>query len=279
MAGGIIASAIVPHTPRMGVEEMAPDFVRPLIQGQRELGEELRALNPDVIVLQSSHWVSTFNWYVTVNKIHEGVCIADEAPDLIPGSPYKYNGDPEFGHAVVDAIKGADLGVGVMDSPHFKWDYASYVPLHYLDPDATVPVVLMPSVICSDLDENLKVGGLVHDAAVKSNKKAIFLGSCALAHKVVRGPHLWPSQEHMDTDEKLISMFCEGEIDALIKWLPDYARDVVTEMGGRPMAGMLGATAAMASANSIGKGVRGKQWGPYGQSSGSGNASICVLPH
>jgi 3,4-dihydroxyphenylacetate 2,3-dioxygenase len=279
MAGGIIASAIVPHTPRMGVEEMAPDFVRPLIQGQRELGEELRALNPDVIVLQSSHWVSTFNWYVTVNKIHEGVCIADEAPDLIPGSPYKYNGDPEFGHAVVDAIKGADLGVGVMDSPHFKWDYASYVPLHYLDPDATVPVVLMPSVICSDLDENLKVGGLVHDAAVKSNKKAIFLGSCALAHKVVRGPHLWPSQEHMDTDEKLISMFCEGEIDALIKWLPDYARDVVTEMGGRPMAGMLGATAAMASANSSGKGVRGKQWGPYGQSSGSGNASICVLPH
>ena len=279
MAGGVIASAIVPHTPRMGVEETAPDFVRPLIQGQRDLGEELRALNPDVIILQSSHWVSTFNWYVTVNKIHEGVCIADEAPDLIPGSPYKYNGDPEFGHAVVDAIKGADLAVGLMDSPHFKWDYASYVPLHYLDPDATVPVVLMPSVICSDLDENLKVGGLVHDAAVKSNKKAIFLGSCALAHKVVRGPHLWPSEEHMDTDKKLISMFCEGKIDALIDWLPDYARDVVTEMGGRPMAGMLGATAAMANANSSGNGVRGKQWGPYGQSSGSGNASICVLPH
>ena len=275
MTSGVVASAIVPHTPRMGVEESAPDFVRPLIQGQRDLGEELRALKPDVIVLQSSHWVSTFNWYVTVNKIHEGVCIADEAPDLIPGSPYKYDGDPEFGQAVVDALKGAGLAVGLMDSPHFKWDYASYVPLHYLDPEATIPVVLLPSVICSDLNENIRVGGLVHEAAVKEGKKVVYLGSCALAHKVVRGPHLWPSQEHMDTDKKLISMFCDGEIDALIDWLPTYAHDVVTEMGGRPLAGMLGATAAMAG--DTGR-VRGKQWGPYGQSSGSGNASICVLP-
>jgi hypothetical protein len=36
---------------------------------------------------------------------HEGRCVADEAPDLIPGMPYRYRGDPEFAAALVDEWK------------------------------------------------------------------------------------------------------------------------------------------------------------------------------
>lgn len=41
---GVVASAIVPHTPRMASEEKAPDFIRPLIAGVREMGEALLKL-------------------------------------------------------------------------------------------------------------------------------------------------------------------------------------------------------------------------------------------
>ena len=62
---GLIRTVVAPHTPRMGIEEQAPDFVRALIQGQREMGEEIRAAKPDVLIINSAHCVCTFNWHVT----------------------------------------------------------------------------------------------------------------------------------------------------------------------------------------------------------------------
>jgi len=67
---GVIASAIAPHTPRMANEDAAPDFIRPLIAGAREMGEALRAFDPDLFVVNSTHWVSTFNWYATCQSLH-----------------------------------------------------------------------------------------------------------------------------------------------------------------------------------------------------------------
>ena len=32
MAGQLICSAISPHSPRMGIEANAPDFIRPMIE-------------------------------------------------------------------------------------------------------------------------------------------------------------------------------------------------------------------------------------------------------
>jgi hypothetical protein len=101
MAGGIIRAAVAAHSPRMGIEENAPDFVRPLIAGLREMGEAIRADRPDVIVVHSTHWVCTFMWYVTTQAVHKGVCVGDEIPDFIPGSPYQYKGDPEFAKAII----------------------------------------------------------------------------------------------------------------------------------------------------------------------------------
>ena len=131
MAGALIASAVTPHTPRMGIEEQAPAFVRGLIEGSRELGAALRALKPDLIVLQSAHWVATFNWYVTAHERHEGTCVADEAPDLIPGLPYRYPGDPEFARALAESIRALELPCGLNESPHYRWDYGTLVPLRY----------------------------------------------------------------------------------------------------------------------------------------------------
>ena len=85
MSGGLLASVVASHSPRMGVEQDAPEFIRGLIDGLRELGEAMRALEPDAIVLHSAHWVSTFWWLSPLHEVHEGVCVADEAPDLIPG--------------------------------------------------------------------------------------------------------------------------------------------------------------------------------------------------
>jgi 3,4-dihydroxyphenylacetate 2,3-dioxygenase len=275
MSGGLIATMVAPHTPRMGVEDRAPDFVRGLIAGLKEMGGAVRALQPDLFVLHSAHWVSTFNWYVTAHAVHEGVCVADEAPELIPGTPYRREGDPGFAEAMAGAMNDAGIPCGLNESPHYAWDYATLVPLQYLDPEASVPVATLTSVLCADSDECFKVGGLAHDAAVASGKRAAFISSCALSHKILRGPELWPPDELQAMDRRFVELACAGRTAELIAWFPTFAEEAVAEMGGRTLSSMLGAMDALEKAAGE---LEGRQFGAYAQSSGSGNASLCVTP-
>jgi 3,4-dihydroxyphenylacetate 2,3-dioxygenase len=275
MAGGLIASVVTPHTPRMGVEEKAPPFVKGLIDGERELGQALLALKPDLFVLQSAHWVSTFHWFVTAHALHKGYCLSEEAPDLIPGVPYERKGDPEFARALAQALNAASIPCGINDNRHYDWDYGTYVPLHYLDPESKVPVVTLPTVVCADLAENLAVGPLVHETAVQTGRRVVFISSCALSHQLIRGPELWPSPENQALDQKFMDLLCEGKVRETIEFMPTFSRAATAEMGGRTLCGMVGAMAALEKARGP---LRGRRYGPYAQSSGTGNASVCVVP-
>lgn len=271
MSGGIIRAGVVPHTPRMGIEERAPDFVKDLIKGSYAMGAAIRAAKPDVIVINSAHWICTFNWYVTCQTEHRGYCVADEAPDLIPGVPYHYGGDPAYGAALVEEVRALGYPCNRNDSEHFNWDYGSWVPAHYLDPKGEVPIVLVGTVLSADLAEAMAVGGAIKRAAEKTGRKVAFLASSSFSHKLVRGPELWPTEERQELDHKFMGLLTEGRIAEAKAWLPTYVHAVVGEVGGRNIATVLGCL-------DDDKRYRGRQFGPYGQSSGSGNANLLVEP-
>ncbi|MGR8948720.1 MAG: DODA-type extradiol aromatic ring-opening family dioxygenase [Gammaproteobacteria bacterium] len=271
MNGGIIASVLTPHTPRMAAEENAPTFIRPLIEGSRQLGQWIRAQQPDCIVLHTTHWVSTFNWYATAHPRHEGLCIAEEAPDMITGLPYSYAGDPQFAAELIASGDAAGIPFRTNDNPHYRWDYGTFVPLKYIDPDASLKIVTIPTVILADLDECMRVGRLVDGVAQAQDKRVIFIASTALSHALVRGPEKWPSQADQQADARFIEMIEAGDISQAIKTLPDYSRSATAEMGGRVLASFLGAARTLANCSST-----AKTFGQYAQSSGSGNLSIAL---
>jgi len=272
MAGGVIRSIITTHSPRIGIEAKAPDFTRGLIQGIRLLGEAVRAARPDAVVVISTHWVTTFPWYATCQAVHEGVCVADEAPDLIPGIPYKWKGDPGLGRAIVDEIAALGIMAGYNDAPHYSLDYGTVVPMQYMDPDMSLPLVSVGTCILAQLDECLQVGAAIRRAAEKIGRRIAVVGSTSFAHKIERGQEKWPSKEFMELDRQYIELLTAGRIKEAKERLPDWGKQVMTEVGGRVHAAVLG---AMDEAKERYTGV---QHGPYGQSSASGNASVCIRP-
>ena len=273
MNSGVIASIITSHTPRMGVEENAPAFVKPLIDGSRDLGVWIRSQDPDVVVVHTTHWVSTFNWYATCQFVHEGRCVAEEAPELIGGLPYRYRGDPEFARALIDAAKARKVPFLGNECEHYHWDYGTYVPMKYLDPDAQLPVVSIPTVIMADIDECMNVGRAVHHAAIKTGKRVMFIASTALTHLLVRGPSTWPLPEHQELDFKLLDMLREEKVRDAIGWFPDYASAVKAEMGGRVIAGFFGSLDAISDSP-----FGSRTFSEYAQSSASGNICIAFSP-
>ena len=273
MNAGIIAAAVVPHVPTLGLPENTPDFQLTLVEGERELGRVLRELKPDLFVVYSSHWICTFGWYATSQSVHQGVCVADEAPDLIPGIAYKRKGDAEFASALVDEWQAQGIPGGRNESPHYAWDYGSLVPLLHLDPEAEIPVVHVPTVILANQAECMQAGRAVHATAKRLGRRAVFLASSAFSHDLVRGRHFKPTPEREAMDRQFIDLLKRGAIGEAIAWLPEYSRAVVAEMNGKPLAALLG---ALQASHEDGAQLSGAQYGGYAQSSGSGNASVAV---
>lgn len=271
MAGGIVMSAIASHSPRIGIEASAPDFLRGVIAGEYALGRAIQALDPDVIVLQSAHWVTTFTWYVTCQPRHHGNCVSDELPDLIPGIPYDRPGDPAFGGALVEAIQRQDLLAGRNETPHYKWDYGTFVPLQYLDPDQRLPTVTMGTCILADLDECYRVGVAVREAAERSGKRVVFVASSALSHRLVRNPASWPVDSHQKRDREFLDLLRAGRTGEARRVLDGYAEETLVEMGGRNIATMLGALDGVGAAR-----LSGTQYGDYGPSSGAGHTNFGI---
>jgi len=271
MTGRVVMSAIASHSPRIGIEATAPDFLHGVIAGEYALGRAIRALEPDVIVLQSAHWVTTFTWYATCQPRHHGSCVSDELPDLIPGVPYDRPGDPEFGATLVDAIRAQGLLAGRNETPHYKWDYGTFVPLQYLDPAQRIPVVTMGTCILADLDECYRIGVAVREAAASSGKSVVFVASSALSHRLVRNPAAWPTPEHQALDQRFIGLLHDGDTGAARRMLDGYAKETLVEMGGRNIASALGALDGVPAAQ-----LSGRQYGEYGPSSGAGHTNFGI---
>ena len=263
--GGVVATALVAHVPTLGRSENTPDYQQTLVQAERTMGAAVReALKPDVWVIVSTHWISTFDWFATCQEKHEGLCVAQEAPNLIPGLPYSYRGDPEFGGALVDAWKQAGCAAVKNEASNYRWDYGTFVPLQYIDPAGEVPVVGLPVVLMADHGECLRAGAAVHETAKRLGRRVVFLASTALSHLLVRGRHNWPTPERVEADKRFIDFLKRGAIDETIAGFTEYSRKVVAEMGGRALATMVGVAAAA------------RQYGDYAQSSGSNNVVLLI---
>jgi 3,4-dihydroxyphenylacetate 2,3-dioxygenase len=271
---GVVATALVAHVPTLGRAENTPDYQQTLVQAERTMGAAVReALKPDVWVIVSTHWISTFDWFATCQALHEGLCVAQEAPNLIPGLPYRYRGDPEFGAALVEAWKEAGVAAVRNEADNYRWDYGTFVPLQYIDPAGEVAVVGVPVVLMADHGECLRAGAAVHATAKKLGKRVVFLASTALSHLLVRGRHNWPTPERVEADKRFIEFLKRGAIDEVIQGFTEYSKKVVAEMGGRALATMVGVVSAMSR---DGKAMAARQFGDYAQSSGSNNAVLLI---
>src|SRR5262249_58595659 len=110
-------------------------------------------------------------------------------------------------------------------SPDYQWDYAALVQLLYLDADAEVPVVQIPTVHRGSLDEAVEVGCLLDRVAQGTGRRVCVIASTALSHALERGPEKWPTPERVELDQQLIGHLERGDVARLLARLPAYSRE------------------------------------------------------
>jgi len=262
--GEIIVGICAAHSPRIAFPEKSGPVWQPLIAAMRRAADTLAERKPDVVVLVSAHWVTSFNIYVEASPRHKGVLTAMECPDLLRAIPYDFPGDPELANAIVERGKAAGMPIIAPDEPSFVEDYGTIICLQYLTPKWDVPVVSLPVCLMSTLEESMQLGAAIREGVEQTGRRAAVVSSAAFAHNLVRGPERWPTPEEKAVDDHMIELMTEGRLATARALLPTFAHQAHYEMGGRTIATLLGA---------LGDGWKGTSYG-YGPSSGSGNPVI-----
>lgn len=274
---GLVAAYLTVHTPRYCTYAAAfagklahPDF-QAVRDGLSEQGRHVGTTRPDVLVVNSCHLISTFPTVVDGTPRHRGVLTAQEAPELIRGVEYDFPGDYALASAIIDLGKAAGHQCVLADDVHYPLDYGTVMPVVcYLDRTQTIPVVPVSVCLSNDLEECFAWGRHVARAAATLGRRAAFVASGSVSHKLVRGPERWPSAADQELDHRFAALLAKGRFEEAWRWLPEFAAAAEPEMGGRHLAMLLGAlvesdrrfTATLHA---------------YGPSSGSGNHVISLV--
>ncbi|GAX90381.1 extradiol ring-cleavage dioxygenase [Effusibacillus lacus] len=249
------------HVPRICHEDHVADFQKPMVQAMKEVSKTIYSIQPDVLVIVSCHWNSTFHHFVDTTQRHKGILTAFECPELISDVPYNYPGDEQLGKQLVEAGKKAGLPVIEVNDPTYVWDYGTVVPLRYLVPNEDIPIIDLSVVWAASLDETYTWGQQIGKVLRESDKHAVFVSSGALSHNLVRGPELMPTLSEQALDKQFTEYLINGDFTSARNMLPQYARAAGVESGGRHLAMLLGVLEGDYRGNFL----------AYGQSSGSGN--------
>ncbi len=234
--GEIVLAAKVTHVPSMFISEQDGPHKgcrQPAIDGLREIGRRARDLGADTIVIADTHWLVNAGYHINANTDCSGLYTSTEFPHFIRNLEYRYTGDAELGRVIAD--RATEMGTFTRchtDIPSLGLQYGTLVPLRFMGIDDDVRIVSIAAWIYdADLQESRIMGEAVRAAVEESDRKAVFLASGSLSHRIapnrVVDDHLFRNSSPFNemTDKEVLGMWRRGEIRDFLTILPQYAQD------------------------------------------------------
>src|SRR5262245_2893664 len=182
---------LVPPPPRCSDSDRAGPATQSGLRGLRALGEEVARFAPDVIVLASAQWVTTFHTYVAGSPRLSTAPAGPGVPDAARHACHDYPGDPDTARALVAAGCAARVPVVLTEDPALSLDEAAVTPLRYLTPGGRYPIVPISLCHLADLGETLRWGRAIGAAVRAGRKRTILAVSGAGCCRPAGGARRW----------------------------------------------------------------------------------------
>jgi len=277
--GEIVLAAKVTHVPSMFISEQPGPHHgcrAAAIEGHRRLGEMVRALAVDTIVVADTHWLVNAGYHINANTDSSGLYTSTEFPHFIRDLPYEYVGDAELGHAIAATATANDVFTRChSDVPSLGLQYGTLVPLRYMGIDKSIRIVSIAAWLYdAHLEDSKVMGESIRQAVEASDRRVAFLASGSLSHRIAPnrevGDHLMKISRpfNKQVDLKVMEMWQRGEHAEFLDMLPQYARDCDGEGGMHDTAmlyGLLGWKDYQGRAEVL---------TPYFESSGTGQCNV-----
>jgi 3,4-dihydroxyphenylacetate 2,3-dioxygenase len=228
--------------PRHGTREDA-------IEGHREIGRRCRAAGVDTLVVFDTHWLVNANYHINCAPHFKGTYTSNELPHFISNMKYESPGNPVLGKLLAQACNEQGVETLAHDATTLAPEYATLVPLRYMNPDQHFKVVSVSALCMAHyLNDSARLGWAMRQAVEAHYDGTVaFLASGSLSHRFAQNGlapeyafKIWsPFLEQLD--HHVLDMWQRGEWATFCEMLPEYATKGHGEGFMHDTAMMLGA--------------------------------------
>lgn len=244
-AGGILGGCIVPHPPLLvpAIGGRDVETVRATQEAMRNLGGRLAELRPEVLVMISPH-TPIFRDAFTVKTAPalEGSFASFGRPQVCISK----RNDVDLAALMVKSAEETRFPLVPVESSKGRWyergedlDHGLLVPLYYLDQYLETPIVSL-SISGLDYESHVRLGRLASEACRSLGRRAFFVASGDLSHRLIKGAPAGYDPRGQEFDERIVEIARSGKFAALHE-LGESLVEAAGECGLRSIYALWGA--------------------------------------
>lgn len=215
---GIVSPHPPIFVPAVGGEEA--HTAQSSLDGLHAAGAALADFKPDVIVLMSPHAPAASDAFVIDISARLTGTLGQFGDDHV----YSWPGDPDLANLILQVAQSDGLPLVPRDVDSRlrpSWlDHASIVPLSFIEPTGSVPIVVL-SLSYLGYDAHRLLGEIVRAASDRLDRRVAFLASGDMSHRLKPGAAAGYSPRGAELDAAILERVASGNLRALMSLDPN----------------------------------------------------------
>ena len=235
----ILAAFMVPHPPMIvpAVGHGSEKQIQKTIDAYEQVSDEIAALAPETIIITSPHTVMYADYFhISPGKGAKGDFGRFRAAQVCFDEEY----DRELVNELADIARGQGFPAGVMGERDKRLDHGTMVPLYFIRRKFTGAKIVRIGLSGLPLSEHYRFGQMIREAVDKLGRKAVFVASGDLSHKLQDyGPYGF-AEEGPQYDARIMDVCSRAAFGELFDFDETFC-DRAAECGHRSFVIMAGA--------------------------------------
>ena len=235
----ILAAFMVPHPPMIvpAVGRGSEKQIQKTIDAYEQVADEIAALAPETIIITNPHTVMYADYFhISPGKGAKGDFGRFRAAQVCFDEEY----DRELVNELAGIARGQGFPAGVMGERDKRLDHGTMVPLYFIRRKYTGAKIVRIGLSGLPLSEHYRFGQMIREAVDKLGRKAVFVASGDLSHKLQDyGPYGF-AEEGPQYDARIMDVCSRAAFGELFDFDETFC-DRAAECGHRSFVIMAGA--------------------------------------
>ena len=236
---GILAANMVPHPPMIvpAVGRGGEKQIEKTTNAYERVAAEIASLAPDTIIITSPHSVMyTDYFHISPGKSARGDFGRFRASQV----SFEENYDAELVSAITEIARKQGFPAGVMGERDRKLDHGTMVPLYFIRKKYSGGKIVRIGLSGLPLTEHYRLGQMIREAVDGLGRRAVFVASGDLSHKLQDyGPYGY-AKEGPQYDERIMDVCSRAAFGELFDFDETFC-ERAAECGHRSFVIMAGA--------------------------------------
>ena len=235
----ILAGFMVPHPPMIvpDVGRGEEKKISKTIEAYKKVAERIAELKPDTIIISSPHSIMYADYFhISPGRKANGSFARFNAPNV--GFEEEY--DAELRDRIIECADEIDFPAGILGERDPKLDHGTMVPLYFIRQKYREGKLLRIGLSGLPLSDHYRLGMMIKDAVDALDRRAVFIASGDLSHKLQSyGPYGF-AKEGPEYDSRIMDVCSRAAFTELFDFSEDFC-DRAAECGHRSFVMMAGA--------------------------------------